>query len=268
MGILQSIVARFIRARQEGAEPTEQEMSFLEHLEELRWSIIKSLIGLLLGTLICIFFADFIVQDLLLRPLKQVGLKSQVLSPYGIVMLYMETVMVGGLIISMPSTLYWLWRFVAPGLLAKERKYASSIVGFTTLFFLGGVVFGYYVLLPGALDFFAHFGTQLIEMNIAIDRYISFVLTLILGSGLVFELPMVAYFLSKFGILTPAFMRHYRRHAIVVIFIIAAIVTPTPDMVTQTLLALPMIALYEVSIFVSKYAQRKTEPEPSVEEKA
>jgi sec-independent protein translocase protein TatC len=238
----------------------QKEMSFFDHLEELRWDVIKSLIGLLVGTAICVYFADFIVQVLLLRPLKQVGLKTQVLSPYGIVMLYMEAVMVGGFIISMPNTLYWMWKFVSPGLMPKERRYASRIVGFTSFFFLVGVAFGYYVLLPGALDFFAHFGTQMIEMNIAIDRYVSFVLTLILGAGLVFELPMVTYFLSKFGILTPAFMRHYRRHAIVIIFIIAAVVTPTPDMVTQTLLALPMIALYEVSIFVSKYAQKKEEP--------
>jgi sec-independent protein translocase protein TatC len=136
-------------------------------------------------------------------------------------------------------------------------------VFFTSLCFFSGVAFGYFVLLPTALAFFSSFGTQHIELNIAIDQYISFVLALIMGSGLVFELPMISYFLSKMGLLTPAFMRKYRRHAIVVILIIAAVVTPTPDMVTQTLMAMPMFLLYEVSIWVSKFSQRapRTEEE-------
>jgi sec-independent protein translocase protein TatC len=118
------------------------------------------------------------------------------------------------------------------------------------------VTFGYFVLVPGALNFFSTFGDPSIELHIAVDQYVSFLLALILGAGLVFELPMIAFFLTKMGLLTPAFMRKYRRHAIVVILIVAAIVTPTPDMVTQTLLALPMFVLYEVSIFVSMYAIR------------
>jgi sec-independent protein translocase protein TatC len=114
---------------------------------------------------------------------------------------------------------------------------------------------------PTALTFFAGFGTQNIDLNIAADRYISFVLSLVLGAGLVFELPMIAFFLTKIGLLSPAFMRKYRRHAIVVILIIAAVVTPTPDMVTQSLLAAPMILLYEIGILVSKFAQKKPSPE-------
>lgn len=237
-------------------------MSFLEHLDELRSKIIKVLIGILVGTTICIFFRDFIVQDALLHPLRSVGLKSQVLSPYGIVMLYMESVLICGIILSMPYTIHCLWTFVAPGLLPKERRYISRIVFFTSFCFFAGVAFGYFILLPAALNFFASFGTQNIDLNIALDQYVSFMLALLLGAGLVFELPMISYFLSKMGILTPDFMRKYRRHAIVVIFIISAVVTPTPDMVTQTLLALPMFLLYEVSIFVSKYSQKKTASSP------
>jgi sec-independent protein translocase protein TatC len=160
----------------------------------------------------------------------------------------------------MPYTIHCLWTFVAPGLLPKERRYISRIVFFTSFCFFAGVAFGYFILLPAALNFFSSFGTQNIDLNIALDQYVSFMLTLLLGAGLVFELPMISYFLSKMGILTPDFMRKYRRHAIVVIFIISAIVTPTPDMVTQTLLALPMFLLYEVSIFVSKYSQKETIP--------
>ncbi|HEY4612303.1 MAG TPA: twin-arginine translocase subunit TatC [Bacteroidota bacterium] len=247
--------------RNASGELTQKEMSFLDHLEELRWHIVKILIGWILATIACGIYSEFIVSKLLLGPLKAVGLKSQVLAPYGIVLLYMQSVLICGFILSMPNTLYWLWRFIAPGLLPKERKYVSWLVAFTSLLFFGGVAFGYFVLIPTALDFFAGFGTQDIELNISIDRYISFVLALIVGAGLVFELPMISYTLSKIGFLTPAFMRHYRRHAIVTILIIAALVTPTPDIVTQLLLGIPMILLYEVSILISAVVAKKREQE-------
>jgi sec-independent protein translocase protein TatC len=258
MSITQAILGKIFQSA--GKSPSQREMSFLEHLDELRSKIIKTLIGILVGTTFCVFFADFIVQNVLLHPLRSVGLKAQVLSPYGIVMLYMESVLICGIILSMPYTIHCLWTFVAPGLLSKERRYISRIVFFTSFCFFAGVAFGYFILLPAALNFFASFGTQYIDLNIALDQYVSFMLALLLGAGLVFELPMISYFLSKMGILTPDFMRKYRRHAIVVIFIISAVVTPTPDMVTQTLLALPMFLLYEVSIFVSKYSQKETAP--------
>lgn len=241
------------------------EMSFLDHLEELRWHIVKALVGLLIATVICGIYADFIVQDLLMRPLLEAGLKSQVLAPYGIVLLYMQTVLICGLILSMPNTLLWLWKFVAPGLLPKERRYVARIVFFTSLCFFAGVAFSYFMILPISLKFFAGFGTRTIDLNIAVDHYISFVLTLLLGAGLVFELPMVSYFLTRLGFLTPPFMRHYRRHSIVAILIISAIVTPTPDPMTQLMLALPMLLLYEVSIFVCKLASRR-EQQPDTDE--
>lgn len=237
----------------------QQEMSFIDHLEELRWNLIKAVAGWLLATTACAFYAEFIVHTLLLSPLRAVGLKAQVLSPYGIVLLYMQAVLFSGFILSMPNTLYWLWKFVAPGLLPKERRYVSLIVGFTAFCFFLGVAFGYLILVPTALKFFSTFGTEDIELHIAIDRYVSFMMALILGAGLVFELPMISYVLSRIGILTPAFMRHYRRHAIVGILIISAIVTPTPDIVTQLLLALPMMLLYEISIFISAIVKKKKE---------
>jgi sec-independent protein translocase protein TatC len=258
MSITQAILGKIFQSA--GNPPNQREMSFLEHLDELRSKIIKALLGILVGTILCIFFADFIVQNILLHPLRSIGLKAQVLSPYGIVMLYMESILICGIILSMPYTIHCIWTFVAPGLLPKERRYISRIVFFTSFCFFAGVTFGYFILLPAALQFFASFGTQNIDLNIALDQYVSFMLALLLGAGLVFELPMISYFLSKMGILTPSFMRKYRRHAIVVIFIISAVVTPTPDMVTQTLLALPMFFLYEVSIFVSKYSQKKGSP--------
>jgi len=261
MPFLQSVVSKLLSRAATATGTDQKEMSFLDHLEELRWDVIKILVGLTIGTIVCAIYTDFIVQDILLRPVHATGMKVQVLTPYGIVILYMEAALICGLILSMPNTLYWLWKFVAPGLLPKERRYARRIVFFTTLCFFAGVAFGYLVLLPSALTFFSTFGTKTIELNVAIDRYVSFVLALILGSGLVFELPMISYFLTKLGFLTPAFMRHYRRHAIIVILFIAAIVTPTPDPVTQLILAIPMMALYEVSILVCKFSVRKESTE-------
>ena len=258
MSITQAILGKIFQST--GNSNSQREMSFLEHLDELRSQIIKALIGVLVGTSLCIIFADFIVQDIILFPLRSVGLKTQVLSPYGIVLLYMEAVLVCGVTLSMPYTIHCLWTFVAPGLLPTERRSISRIVFFTSFCFFAGITFGYYLLLPAALHFFATFGTQNIDLNIALDQYVSFMLTLILGAGLVFELPMISFFLSKAGILSPAFMRKYRYHAIVIIFIISAFVTPTPDMVTQTLLALPMLFLYEVSILISKFCQKKETP--------
>ncbi len=262
MAFLQSVLTKFLQRASSGNSGDQKEMSFLDHLEELRWDVVKAFAGIVIATIICAIYTDFIVQEILLRPVRATGMKVQVLTPYGIVILYMEAALMCGLILSMPNTLYWLWKFVAPGLLPKERRYIRRIVFFTTLCFFAGIAFGYFVLLPSALTFFSSFGTKTIELNVAIDRYVSFVLALILGSGLVFELPMISYFLTKLGFLTPAFMRHYRRHAIIVILFIAAIVTPTPDPVTQLILAIPMMALYEVSIIVCKFSQRK---EPVVE---
>ena len=235
----------------------EKEMSFFDHLEELRWRVVKAVIAVLIAAAGCAFFSDFLVKVVLMKPLLNVGLKAQVLTPYGIMLLYMEVVLVAGLIIAMPFVLYQLWQFIAPGLLPTERKYVWWIIFFTSLCFLSGVIFAYFVLIPTALKFFAGFGTDTFELNVSADNYISFLLSLILGAGLVFELPMVSYFLSKLGLLTPAFMRKYRRHAIVGILIISAVVTPTPDIITQSLLAAPMIFLYEISIFISKYAQKE-----------
>jgi len=258
--VIKQLLLRILSGKKaDGSDLDQKEMSFLDHLEELRWHVMKALAGLVIAMVACGFFADFIVQKVLLHPLVAVGLKAQVLAPYGIVMLYIQAVLVSGFILSMPNTLYWLWKFIAPGLMPTERRYVSGIVGWTSFFFFGGVAFGYFVLVPAALTFFAGFGTANIALNIAIDRYITFLLALVLGSGLVFELPMLSYFLAKLGILSPEFMRKYRRHAYVAILIVAALVTPTPDIVTQLLMALPMFFLYELSIFITKYVHKKKE---------
>lgn len=260
------MLLRILRGKgTEGASLDQAEMSFLDHLEELRWHVVKALVGLVVAMALAGFFVEFIVQKVLLAPLLAVGLKAQVLAPYGIVMLYIQAVLVSGFILSMPNTLFWLWKFIAPGLMPNERRYVTGIVGWTSFLFFGGCAFGYFVLVRTALTFFAGFGTENVSLNIAVDRYITFLLALVLGTGLVFELPMLSYFLAKLGIVSPEFMRKYRRHSYVVILLIAGIVTPTPDMVTQLLMASPMFVLYEASIFITKIVYRKKEREKAQE---
>jgi len=235
-----------------------KEMGFLEHLEELRWRLIKAVLGVVGGGIIAGIFVDEIMNFLLspakntTPPLELINLK-----PYGQLVLYMEVVIVCGIIISIPNIFYQLWKFIEPGLMPGERKYISWIVAFSSLCFLGGIAFAYFVMLPTALKFFAAFGTQAISNNIAVDEYFSFVISVMLAAGIVFELPMVSFFLSKLGILTPKFMRRYRKHAIVIILLLAGILTPSPDITSQLLLGIPLLILYEISIIISKYSQPK-----------
>ncbi len=239
------------------AEIHEKEMTFWEHLEELRSRIIKSLLGILIGVIICAFFSDFIVNGILIVPAKKAGFNLQNLKPYGQFMLYMQVVAISGFVLSLPFTLYQFWRFVEPGLLPRERKYVLWIVAFSSFCFFAGIIFAYFVLLPVSLKFFAGFGSSEIQNNIAINEYMSFIIGLILASGIVFELPMLSFFLGRLGILTPAFMRHYRKHAVVVILIIAAVLTPGPDIASQATLAIPLYLLYELSIFVVQITGKK-----------
>lgn len=241
-------------------------MSFLDHLEELRWRIIRAIIGIVIGAILCWVFIDEIVEIVLLRPVQVVNagiaeparqIHLQNLKPFGLLFLYMEVAFVGGIILSLPSTLYQFWAFVAPGLLPRERSTIRWIVFFTSLCFLAGVAFAYFLMLPSALTFFAGLSTAGIENNIAINEYMSFIITVMLSAGVLFELPMVSWFLSRLGILTPAFMRHYRRHAIVGILILAAVLTPGTDPVSQLLLAVPLVILYELSIGISAIANRR-----------
>lgn len=241
------------------------EMSFFDHLEELRWRIIKAAIGVIAGMILCWIFIDWIMDAVFLSPITtlnnslgpgQQPFHMQNLKPFGQVFLYMQVAIIGGIILSIPNILYQIWAFIAPGLLPKERKYIRSIVAFSSFCFLAGIAFAYFTMLPAALKFFAGFGSTTIENNIAINEYMSFVISLLLAAGVVFELPMVSWFLSRLGIVTPAFMRKYRRHSIVAIFVLAAVLTPGTDPVSQILLAIPLLALYEISIWVSAWAWR------------
>ncbi len=234
------------------------EMTFLEHLEELRWRIIYSVIGVFVGTIICWIFIDFLINNVLLLPAKHSGVSLQNLRPFGQLFLYFQVAIAGGIIISLPNLFYQFWKFISPALKRNERKYITSIVTFSTLCFIAGIVFAYFVMLPLTLKFAAQFGTKAIKNEFAIDEYMSIIISIMIGAGAVFELPMISFFLTKLGILTPDFMKKYRRHAIVVIFIAAAFLTPGTDPVSQLILAAPLFLLYEISILISKLAAKKS----------
>ena len=236
----------------------EAEMTFLDHLEELRWRIIYSLIGIVVGTIIAWIFIDFFIDHVLLIPAKVSGFKLQNLRPFGQLMLYFEVALIIGLIISFPNLVYHLWKFISPALKSNEKKWIKSIVLFTTVCFLCGVVFAYFIMLPFTLKFAAGFGSASISNNFSIDEYFSIIMSIILGAGLIFELPMLSFFLSKIGILSPNLMKKYRRHAIVVIMVLAAVLSPGTDPVSQIVLAIPLVFLYEISILVSKFFYKKS----------
>ena len=234
-----------------------KEMSFLDHLEELRWRIIYSLIGLVAGTAISWAFIDTLVDKVLLKPARDTGASLQNLKPFGQLFMYMEVAIIAGVVISLPNLFYQFWKFLSPALRKKERRYIKSIVFFSTLCFLIGIAFAYYVMIPFALKFAVQFGSSAIKNEFAINEYLSIIISILLGAGIVFELPMVSFFLTKIGILKPEYMRKYRRHAIVVIFILAAVLTPGTDPVSQVILAIPLFLLYEISIYISKLALKK-----------
>ena len=244
---------------EEAAEGTEsQGMSFIDHLEEFRWRLVRGAIAFLVAAIGCGYFSDFLVNVVLIGPLKQSGpnIVLQNLVPYGQLSLYFQVVFFAAFILSFPFLAWQIWKFVEPGLHEKERKASRFIILFISICFFTGIAFGYFVFLPISLKFFAGFGSPLIKNNIAVQDYIGFFLGTLLTAGIVFELPFVSYVLSQIGLLTPAFMRFYRRHAVVAMLVIAAVVTPSTDMVTQLVIAVPMLILYEVSIFISASVQR------------
>lgn len=237
-------------------EQNTKRMSFLEHLEEFRWRLVKSLIAIVVGAVFTFLFIDQII-DFLIRPTRALGvpLELQVLKVQGMFMIKWGMSLVGGVILAIPVLTYQLWKFIVPGLYEQERKYVTPVILFTYLSFLVGIVFAYTVLIPFSLNFFTSIGVPDVRNNFSINYYFGFITWMMLGAGIVFELPIVVFILSLIGILTPAFMRHYRRFAMVVILILSAFITP-PDPVSLIIMTVPLMGLYELSIAVSWMVHR------------
>ncbi len=231
-------------------------MTFVDHLSELRKRLMLAVVGLLIGMFIAAFFVEYIMNIVLLSPAIKNHLKIQNLKPFGQPILYFKIIFIAGFIISIPWLIYQLWKFIAPALYKKEKRWVLWITFSASFSFLCGIVFSYFVMLPSMVNFAANFGSKAIDNIIDVNEYISFYTTMMLASGLVFELPILTFILAKIGLVNSKFLRKYWRHSIIVILFIAAIVTPTPDPVTQLVFAAPLIVLYEVSIWVAKAVEK------------
>lgn len=265
------------------------EMSFLEHLEELRWLIIRSLIAILVFSILAFHFDHIIFNNILLAPKHPDFITNKMLCRLGDLLIHnfsnifhtnnlcinqkpfqiintnmsgqfqadMWISIIAGIIIAFPYIIWEIWRFIAPALYVKERKGARGAVWAVSALFMTGVLFGYYVISPLSVNFLNTYTiSSQIQNLINLNSYFSTVASVTLASGLVFELPVLAYFLAKAGAVTAAFMRKYRRHSIIANMILAAIIAP-PDVFSMTLVAMPLILLYEVSIWIVRIIERK-----------
>lgn len=232
--------------------PNEREQGFFEHLEELRSRLFKAVLAILAGCVATGYFVNDIMNKILLKPAIDSKLELQNLRPFGQQFLYVKVVLVSGFVAAFPVIMYQLWKFIEPGLYANEKRWAGRITALTSLCFLLGVSFAYFVMIPGMLNFTVSFGSQNIKNVIDIGEYFSFIVMTILGSGLIFELPMITFVLATIGLVTAQMMRKFRRHAIIVILIIAAILTPSPDPINQLIFACPLYILYEISIIIAR----------------
>ncbi|WP_080237370.1 twin-arginine translocase subunit TatC [Spirosoma rigui] len=253
-----------------------KEMSFLDHLEELRWHIIRAVGSIFLFAIIAFIFIEDIFRVVVMGPknpdfwtyrmmckladatgyadlcVTKLNFELQSLGVSDQFTMAMTSSAIIGLCFAFPYAFWEVWRFIKPGLRNVEKQAARGAVFFVSLLFLLGLFFGYYIVSPLAINFLANFQiTPEIKNQFDITSYIGILVTLSLGCALIFQMPMVAYVLSKVGVLTPKFMREYRKHAWIVILVVAGIITPSPDIYSQVLVALPLTLLYEVSILVS-----------------
>lgn len=240
-------------------------MSFLEHLDELRRRLIISLIAVLVAFGLCFTFAQQIF-DFLMGPLRSAlppGGELIATAVPEIFLLYLKMAFFAGIFLASPVVLTQVWLFVAPGLYRRERKYAVPFVVFGTGFFLAGATFAHYVIFPYASNFLTSYGGEGIGVLLTVSQVFSFYSKFILGMGLVFEIPTLVLVLARIGLVTPRFLWSKFKYAVLLIFVIAAIITPTPDVVTQSLLAFPMIGLYLLSIGIAWVVGRDRDIPPS-----
>ncbi|WP_163400257.1 twin-arginine translocase subunit TatC [Flavobacterium fluviatile] len=262
------------------------EMSFLDHLEELRWLLVRSTIAILVMAFITYFFSDYLFDEIILGPTRptfftyvwfcdlshQLGIADSICitelnfiiqntEMEGQVNIFVWMCILVGFILGFPYILWELWKFISPALYENERKNAKVFIFTSSLLFFLGVIFGYFIVIPMSVNFVATFSvSDVVKNQFTLDSYMGMVKTSVLAGGLFFELPIIIYFLTKLGLVTPVFLRKYWKYAVILILIIAAIVTP-PDVVSQTIVAIPMLVIYEVSILISKVVYKNKEKE-------
>ncbi|MFN7013269.1 MAG: twin-arginine translocase subunit TatC [Bacteroidia bacterium] len=258
------------------------EMSFLDHLEELRWHIIRSAVAVLIMAILAFTFSRYIFDYIIVAPKSpdfityrllckitslMTGDDSLCIKEIPITLINIEMAgqfstdvivsFFSGLILAFPYVVWEIWQFLKPALHENERKNTRGFVFYVSILFITGVLFGYYLILPLSVNFLGNYKVSEEVFNqISLGSYISTTVTLCMSSGIVFQLPILVYILSRLGLITPDFMRKYRKHSIIVVLFISAIITP-PDITSQILVSIPIIILYEISIFISASVQKK-----------
>jgi len=269
--------------KKKGKKSKEAEMSFLDHLEELRWHIIRSAVAVLIFAIVAFIMKQFVFDTVILRPRLPEFWTNRMLAKLGELvgsdslkinqhplhliaikmsdqfMMHVMISLIAGIILAFPFIIYEFWNFIKPALYEKERKHATGAVFYTSVLFMMGVLFGYYLIVPLSIEFLGSYSVSADVVNqINTRSYISTVTSISLAGGVVFLLPIFAYFLSKVGILTPKFMKTYRKHAYVLMLLLSAIITP-PDIFSQIMVCIPLIVLYEVGIVISRRVVKKRE---------
>ncbi|NVM26835.1 MAG: twin-arginine translocase subunit TatC [Desulfobacterales bacterium] len=239
---------------------TNEKQPFLAHLEELRKRLIVCAIAIGIGFVISYIFSKQLFSFLILPLTEVLPADSHLIftSLPEMFIAYVKVALIAGIILAIPIIFYELWMFLAPALYQREKRYLIPFVLFSSILFIAGALFGYVVVFPYGFKFFISFATEDIQALPSVKQYFSFTIRLLLAFGLVFELPVVVFFMTKIGLVTPDSMKRFRKFAILGSFIMAAILTP-PDVATQIMMALPIIILYEVSIIISKGIYRKKE---------
>lgn len=263
----------------------EKEMSFLDHLEELRWHLVRSTMAVLIVAVLAFIFKRFIFETLIFGPsrpgfatyaifcdisqalgmdafcFQEMPFKIQSRTMAGQFSAHMWTSIYAGLILAFPYILYEFWKFISPGLKEKERKSSRGFIFIASILFFLGVLFGYYLITPLSINFLGSYQVSSTVINqFDIGSYISLVRTSVLACGIIFELPILMYILTKIGLVTPEILRKYRKFALIIVLVLSAIITP-PDIVSQIIVAIPIVILYEVSIYISKIVIRNQERE-------
>ena len=239
--------------------PEEEKLSLTSHLEELKTRLIRILIAVGIGFGVCYLFKDWSFK-VITKPLIDALPAQSSLIFTGLpeaFFIHMKIAFFASLLLTAPYTLFEIWRFISPGLYRDEKKYFLPFVFSSTILFGGGVLFGYFIALPPAFGFFVSFSTDFLKPMISFREYLDLTLKFLLAFGLCFEMPVFIFFLAKLGVVNAKMLSKQRRYAILVIFIVAAILTPSPDALSQILMAVPLMLLYEVSIFVARFAGRK-----------
>lgn len=232
---------------------TDKQMTLVEHLDELRRRILISVAAIVICACVAFWKIQLILSMLMFPPVDHLAF----FSPTEAFLEYCKLAFFTGLFIASPLVLYQLWAFVSAGLNKREKKVILFALPFSVTLFLAGVVFAYFFVLPWALEFLVDFAGSNVYPIFSISKYLSFVIMMLITFGIVFELPVAVMILSKLGIVTPSFLSRNRKFAVVAIFIAAAVITPTPDAFTQCLMAVPMLFLYELSIWISKLVYKK-----------